>query len=65
MSVVAGTKPYEDADTEVCPKCGATNRVVVVKQDGHNEPEEYDCAACGTKLGIRRASETPKTSVIS
>jgi|GEM_PF-3193330 len=31
---------------EVCNFCGCTFRVKVMKQDGHNEWEEYYCPEC-------------------
>ena len=66
MSSFAAAKPYpEDDFEEKCPRCGVVNRVEVVKQDGHNELEDYFCAKCGMKLGVRTASLTPRTSIVN
>lgn len=64
-SYIAATKPYGAGDFEIeCPKCGALNRVEVVKQDGHNESEEYYCAGCRHEIGRARASLPPTTSLV-
>ena len=54
----------DDTFHQKCPECGKCNRVEVVKQDGHNEQEEYWCAGCGHELGRQRASNTPRTSIV-
>ncbi len=58
--------PYHD-DTfyKSCTSCSKCNRVDVTKQDGHNEPEEYYCADCNALLGTVRASQTPRTTIVS
>lgn len=57
--------PYNsDVFTVVCERCEKTNEVNVVKQDGHNEPEEFSCAECGFELGKVRASVPPRTRIV-
>jgi len=64
-SYIAATKPYGADDFETkCPACSALNRVQVVKQDGHNEPEEYYCANCGNELGKLSASLSPTVRLV-
>ena len=63
-SWVTATKGYKDSDDErECPNCHSLLRVEIVKQDGHNDTEEYYCPYCGHEMKAR-ASQTPTVRLI-
>jgi hypothetical protein len=65
MSNWSATHSYVDSDSnESCDNCGCTFRVVVEKQDGHNESEEYYCPDCRKEFRTR-ASNSPRVTKIS
>ena len=49
-----------------CTHCGKTNEVsIATRETGFNEWVAFHCAACGLKIDIIRAADTPKTKIIS
>jgi len=59
-SHLSATKTYHsETFQKECPKCASLNEISVTKQAGHNEPEEYSCAACSEPFGTVRASVSP------
>ncbi len=54
--------PYNDGeDTIDCPECKKRSKYTAVKQKGHNEPEDINCAHCKAIIGKARASLPIKT----
>jgi predicted RNA-binding Zn-ribbon protein involved in translation (DUF1610 family) len=52
--------------TEVtCDNCGATMDVVVAKQSGHNEREDFYCPACGKRHYMRASMPIAPPKLIS
>jgi uncharacterized protein with PIN domain len=51
----ASTKSYGDSTSHACDYCGAEIEVLVTKQTGHNEKEDYYCPECNKRF-YKRAS---------
>jgi hypothetical protein len=55
---------YLDRDDEVQCECGCLFKVSILKQDGHNEREEYYCPDCNKEYSAW-ASLSPRVVKIS
>jgi hypothetical protein len=46
MSDRSAMNPYLDCESEIQCECGCLFKVSIIKQDGHNDREEYYCPDC-------------------
>ena len=65
MADWSATHPYPDKDEmRQCNYCGCQYKLIAMKQDGNNEPEEYHCPECGKEFKVF-ACNSPRVELIS
>lgn len=63
MSNYTATHSYVDREEiEICDYCGCEFKIIILKQDGHNDTEEYQCPEC-RKIYKAKACITPDVSL--